>query len=75
MAEIRVEIPNDELAVLDGYCSATGESRTDVIRNLLAGWSGRKLHEATIILRVAGRNPVMSESDRSLTGKASASHA
>lgn len=68
MAEIRVEVPNDELAVLDGYCSATSESRTDVIRALLQQWSGRKLHEATIILRVAGGNPTRSESDRSVTG-------
>lgn len=72
MAEIRVEIPNDELAVLDGYCSATSESRTDVIRELLAEWSERKFHEATVILRVAGRNPVLSESGRSVTGVGSA---
>lgn len=72
MAEIRVEIPNDELAVLDGYCSATSESRTDVIRELLVGWSERKFHEATVILRVAGRNPVLSESGRSVTGVAPA---
>lgn len=69
MAEIRVEVPNDELAVLDGYCSATSESRTDVIRELLAAWSEKKLHEATVILRVAGRNPVGSESGRSPVGK------
>lgn len=72
MAEIRVEVPNEELAVLDGYCSATSESRTDVIRELLADWSNRKLHEATVILRVAGRTPIGSESGRSLTGKPSA---
>ena len=72
MAEIRVEIPNDELAVLDGYCSATGGSRTDVMRELLAAWAERKLHEATIILRVAGRTPIGSESGRSGTGKPSA---
>lgn len=72
MAEIRVEVPNEELGVLDGYCSATSESRTDVIRKLLQEWSNRKLHEATVILRVAGRNPVGSESGRSVTGKPSA---
>lgn len=70
MAEVRVEIPNDELAVLDGYCSATSESRTDVIRDLLADWSKRKFHEATVILRVAGANPVGSECDRSQDGRA-----
>jgi len=72
MAEIRVEVPNEELAVLDGYCSATSANRTDILRGLLKEWSDRKFHEATIILRVAGRNPTVSESDRSATGKAPA---
>ncbi len=72
MAEIRVEVPNDELSVLDGYCSATGETRTEVIRELLSAWSERKLHEATVILRVAGRNPMGPECVRSLSGKAQA---
>lgn len=75
MAEIRVEVPNEELSVLDGYCSATGKVRTEVIRDLLAKWSEMKFHEATVILRVAGRNPTGSESVRSGTGKASASNA
>ena len=66
MAEIRVELPDGDLAVLDGYCSATSKSRTDVIRSLLAEWSKRKHHEALVILRVAGSNPMVSESDRSL---------
>lgn len=68
MPEVRFELPADELAVLDGYCSATGKARTDVIKVLLADWSARKLHEATIVLRVAGRTPTRSESDRSQTG-------
>lgn len=68
MPEVRVEIPADDLAVLDGYCSATGKSRTDIIKGLLADWSERKLHEATIVLRVARRNPTRSECDRSVTG-------
>ncbi len=68
MPELRVEIPADDLSVLDGYCSATGKGRTDVIKALLADWSARKLHEATIVLRVAGRTPPRSESDRSVAG-------
>jgi hypothetical protein len=67
MPELRVEIPADDLSVLDGYCSATGKGRTDV-KALLADWSARKLHEATIVLRVAGRTALRSESDRSVTG-------
>lgn len=69
MPEVRVEVPNEDLSVLDGYCSATGKSRTDVIKSLLSDWSQRKLHEATIVLRVAGRNPVAPESDRRRDGK------
>ncbi len=67
MAEIRVEVDDEELAVLDGFCSATGTGRTAVIRELLKAWSDKKLHEATLILRVAGRNPTLSESGRSPT--------
>lgn len=75
MAEIRVEIPDTDLAVLDGYCSATGRARTDVIKRLLGDWAAGKLHEATVIMRVAGRNPALPESDRSSGGKHQAGHA
>lgn len=64
MPEVRFEMPLDDLAVLDGYCSATGKARTDVIKMLLAEWSERKLHEATIVLRVAARTPTRPESSR-----------
>lgn len=69
MAEIRIEVPDDELAILDGYCAARGNGRTDVFRKLLKEWSEAKRHEAIMICRVAGINPVASESDRSPSGK------
>jgi hypothetical protein len=62
--ELRVELGHDELAVLDGYCSATGQDRTSVVRRVLHEWSERKLHEAMVIVRVSGRNPTMPEPDR-----------
>lgn len=62
--EVRFEIDRDALAVLDGYCQATGKSRVDVMRSLLAEWSDKKLHEATLICRVAGVNPAAPESHR-----------
>lgn len=68
VAEIRVEVPDEHLAVLDAYCSASSESRTDVIKELLAEWSRRKFHEATLILRVAGRNPATLRSESGQTG-------
>ena len=43
--------------------------RTHVLRGILAEWSARQLHLATVIMRVAGRNPVAAESDRQKGGK------
>lgn len=62
--ELRVQLPADEVSVLDGYCQGTGQDRTKVIRKILREWSEAKLHEATLILRVAGRNPASPEVNR-----------
>jgi ribosomal protein L37E len=64
MPEIRWEANHDELAVLDGYCSANGIDRSKVIRTLLKEWSDKKKHEATVICRVAGINPTAPEGER-----------
>lgn len=63
-AELRVEVPREELAVLDGYCSATGRDRSDVVRQILREWSDRKHREAILICRVAGGNPSQADPDR-----------
>jgi len=68
MCEVRFEAPTTEVSVLDGYCSATGKSRTDVMRLILREWSSSKLREATLICRVAGVNPSLSDADRSAIG-------
>jgi len=65
--ELRVQVQNEELSVLDGYCNATGKPRTEVIRALLKEWSDRKLHEATLICRVAGCNPTSLDKDRNVS--------
>jgi len=62
--ELRVELPVDELSVIDGHCQATGTDRTKVVREIIRKWSEHELHRATVILRVAGRNPDGSESRR-----------
>ena len=64
ITELRVEVDSDEVSVLDWYCSATGKKRTDVIRHLLKELSNSKLHEATLILRVAGHLATPSENNR-----------
>jgi len=62
--EVRFECPASELAVVDGYCQATGKDRTAVFREVLGSWSKEKLHVATLICRVAGVNPVNPEGGR-----------
>jgi hypothetical protein len=59
--ELRFQLPPEEVSVLDGYCQGTGQDRTKVLRRILKEWSDAKLHEATLILRVAGRNPASPE--------------
>lgn len=57
VTEISFELPACEVAVLDGYCQAHTLKRTAVFRQILREWSDKKLHEATLICRVTGRNP------------------
>ena len=64
MPEIRFEAKAETVAVLDGYCQATGKCRTSFINDLLEQWAQAKLHEATIVCRVAGINPTHPEGGR-----------
>jgi len=63
-SEIRFEIPDEDLAVLDGFCAADNSDRTTVIRSILSEWSKSKLREATLICRVAGINPLSPDGQR-----------
>lgn len=63
-SELRLDLPKKDLAVLDGYCMATGRSRADVVRELLGKWPSDKSHEAIVVCRVDGINPTASESER-----------
>lgn len=64
MTEISFEVAAHEVAVLDGVCQANNVKRTAVFRQILREWSEKKLHEATLIVRVAGIKPEQSGSDR-----------
>lgn len=64
MPEVRFEAKAETVAVLDAYCSAAGKCRTAFINDLLESWACKKLHEATVICRVAGVNPTSVELDR-----------
>ena len=64
MPEIRFEAKAATVAVIDGYCSATGKCRTAFINSLLEEWAEKKLHEASVVCRVAGVNPMAPEAGR-----------
>lgn len=62
--EISFEVPAEEAAVIDGYCSAKGIKRTQVMRQLLKEWSAEQHHVATVICRVAGVKPDVTGGNR-----------
>lgn len=66
--ELRFEIPDDQLSVIDAVASASNTNRTAVVREILSDWTEKKLHEATLIVRVAGVNPMVSERRRRTDG-------
>lgn len=70
MTEISLEVPAEEVAVLDGYCSAKGIKRTTVLRRLLREWSAEIHHVSTVVVRVAGSNPAAPAPDRDEFGGA-----
>ena len=69
MCEIRFEMDDHDMAVIDAFCSATGRCRTEVVREILGAWAEKKIHESMLVMRVAGRNPVRSESHSGATGR------
>ena len=64
MPEIRFDAKNETVAVIDGFCSATGKCRTSFINDLLEQWAKEKLHEAILVCRVANVDPTTGESER-----------
>lgn len=46
--EIRLEMPREEVAVLDGFVNATGSTRAEVIREILGEWSAKQRRIANV---------------------------
>ena len=57
-------MPDDIMAVIDGYAQASGKSRTDIAIEVLGVWADNKIHESILICRVAGVNPLQPETKR-----------
>lgn len=67
--EVRGEILREHIDVIDAVVQATpGASRMSVLRQIVQAWVDQKVHEASLIHRVAGSNGGAQESGRSRTG-------
>ena len=64
MPELRVDVPADELTVLDAYCMATGRARVDLVRDLINKFASEQLHIASVIVRCAGDKPLGADNER-----------
>jgi hypothetical protein len=57
MVELRGDLPRDLVDVIDAVAISEGSSRIDVVADVLAAWAAREVHRASLISRIAGRNP------------------
>ncbi len=58
MSELRCEIDDSILAVIDAYASAAGGGgRTPIVSEILLAWAKEKHHEASLVMKVAGVDP------------------
>ena len=68
MAEVRIDIDPDELAIMDGYIAATGKDRKQIITELVKKWTKDKLHESIVVCRMARINPLAVDTERQING-------
>ncbi len=66
--ELRTEVDPSEVITLEAMVKATGKSRSDLIREILAEWSVRKEREATFVCRMHRVNALAPEFDRITVG-------
>ena len=50
--DIRSKIPTRTHSLLQAIEQATGQTQSEIVRDVLQQWAEKKLHEATIIARV-----------------------
>ncbi|WP_313330449.1 hypothetical protein [Comamonas sp.] len=62
--ELRLDIPKWVMGVIDaeGIVRGSASSRKEVVNEILASWAERKVHEATVVLRLANVNPTPMDS-------------
>lgn len=59
--EIRVDLEREYSDVIDAVAKAKGISRTQIVLKILREWSEEKVHESTLVLRLAKREGIKGE--------------
>ncbi len=59
--ELRGECPREIINVLDAVSMARDITRTALVNEILGEFTKKKLHESSLVLRLAGGNPSASE--------------
>jgi hypothetical protein len=62
LVELRGDVPSEVVAVIDAVVQATpGANRMSVVRDVLSAWSRQKVHEATLVHRLAKAHGIAAE--------------
>lgn len=63
--ELRGLCPRETVDILDAVCIARDMTRTDLVNQILGAWSTKVRHESTLVMRIVGSNPSISDADGS----------
>lgn len=58
---IRLDLPTNYAAALDGLAHIDGSNRKALCELAVREYIDRRLHDITVVLRMAGRNPAVSD--------------
>lgn len=59
MVELRGECPRNTVNVLDAVSMARDQTRTSLVNEILGEWAAKRVHEASLVQRIAGCNPAL----------------
>ncbi len=57
--ELRGPCPRSTVDVLDAISMANGQTRTDLVNQVLGDWAKKEAHKATLVARVLQGNPLV----------------
>lgn len=67
--EVRVQLPKQDVEVLDALAFHEGSDRTTIVRTLVRERVEKEIHRAILVCRTAGVDPRSPDADRRVAGK------